>query len=168
MQTFHQIRIATPLGFIMVQSQQSLLHQIFWDQEQTKETSFFQEHSALVDDCLLETKQQLEEYFGGVRKSFTIPYHLPEESMHTLWLTSLGNIPYGKTISYAALASQVKIGASPRTAGSAMARNPLPIILPCHRVIRSDGTFGGYSLGGTSNKRFLLQLEELKERKREK
>lgn len=168
MQTFHQIRLATPLGFIMIQSQQSLLSRIFWDLEQTKESSFFQEHSVILDDCLLETKQQLEEYFGGVRKSFTIPYLLPEKSKHTLWHTSLGNIPYGKTISYAELAGQVKIDASPRTAGLAMARNPLPIILPCHRVIRSDGTFGGYSLGGPSNKRFLLQLEGLKERKREK
>jgi methylated-DNA-[protein]-cysteine S-methyltransferase len=107
---------------------------------------------------LTEARRQLLEYFAARRRDFDLPL-APEGTPAELrvW-QAMAEIPYGETRSYGDLGR--KLGLSPRTIGRCCATNPLPILLPCHRVIASDGRMGGYSGGeGVETKRRLLQLE---------
>lgn len=102
---------------------------------------------------------QFAAYLKGKRQEFDLPILLyGTEFEHRVW-EELRKIPYGTTISYGELAQRCGTGGA-RAIGSAVGRNPLPIVVPCHRVIRSDGTLSQYSAGeGTETKRFLLTLE---------
>ena len=103
-------------------------------------------------------RQQLDEYFTGQRRAFDLPL-APRgtEFQQRVWRT-LASIPYGETVSYAQLASRVGKPTATRAVGAANGRNPLPIVLPCHRVIGADGSLTGFG-GGLPTKRFLLELE---------
>lgn len=109
---------------------------------------------------LEEAAKQLEEYLAGERREFTVPVDFsgvttPFRRQAT---QGLAQIPYGETITYAQLAALAGNPRAVRAAASACARNPLPILYPCHRVIRSDGNLGEYR-GGTETKRALLEME---------
>jgi len=101
---------------------------------------------------------QLGEYFAGRRRTFDLPL-APEGTtfQRHVWFT-LATIPYGRTISYTELASRVGRPSATRAVGAANGRNPLPIVLPCHRVIGADGSLVGFG-GGLATKRLLLELE---------
>jgi len=103
--------------------------------------------------------QQLDEYFAGERHEFSVPldWRLSAGFRSTV-LRQLPEIGYGHTASYAAVARLAGNPNAVRAVGSACATNPLPIVVPCHRVVRSDGAMGGY-LGGVEAKRILLTLE---------
>ena len=105
-----------------------------------------------------EAKRQLEEYFAGQRHTFSLPM-APDgtEFQCRVWQV-LQDIPYGTAISYRELADRVGSPRAFQAVGQANGRNPLPILIPCHRVIASNGTLGGYS-GGVERKRYLLQRE---------
>ncbi|WP_162989151.1 methylated-DNA--[protein]-cysteine S-methyltransferase [Glutamicibacter nicotianae] len=105
------------------------------------------------------TARQLDEYFAGTRHSFELPVdlQLSTEFRRQVQL-ELGHIEYGQTRSYAQLAQQIGKPKAVRAVGSACATNPIPIVLPCHRVLRTDGSLGGY-LGGLQAKTELLKLE---------
>jgi methylated-DNA-[protein]-cysteine S-methyltransferase len=102
---------------------------------------------------------QLEEYFAGRRHSFDLPldWRLSSGFRRTV-LARLPEIRYGHTASYAAVAQMVGNPKAVRAVGTACATNPLPVVVPCHRVVRSGGGMGGY-LGGPDAKRALLALE---------
>ncbi|WP_026540998.1 methylated-DNA--[protein]-cysteine S-methyltransferase [Paenarthrobacter nicotinovorans] len=102
---------------------------------------------------------QLEEYFNGSRKEFdlTVDFRL-SRGFRLNVLQHLPRIAYGRTESYAQVASAAGSPNAVRAVGTACATNPLPVIIPCHRVVKSDGSFGGY-LGGPEAKRALLTLE---------
>ena len=104
--------------------------------------------------------RQLEEYFAGERRAFDLPLDLQPArgAFRTAVLRHLPGIAYGRTLSYAALAAAAGRPTAARAAGTACATNPLPVVVPCHRVVRSDGHVGQY-LGGTDAKRALLRLE---------
>ncbi|HEX6595695.1 MAG TPA: methylated-DNA--[protein]-cysteine S-methyltransferase [Acidimicrobiales bacterium] len=103
--------------------------------------------------------RQLEEYFAGTRQAFDLPIDLRLASPFRRTVVSrLPSIAYGTTASYAAVAVAVGNPAAVRAVGTACATNPVPVVLPCHRVVRSDGTIGRY-LGGTVAKETLLALE---------
>ncbi|HXP97354.1 MAG TPA: methylated-DNA--[protein]-cysteine S-methyltransferase [Telmatospirillum sp.] len=107
---------------------------------------------------LRSTEQQLDDYFDGRRQLFDLPL-APDGSpfQKKVW-TALQRIPYGSISSYRDLARSVD--SAPRAIGGACGRNPLPIIIPCHRVLAANGTLGGYSgFDGLPTKRFLLNLE---------
>jgi methylated-DNA-[protein]-cysteine S-methyltransferase len=105
-----------------------------------------------------ETIRQLDAYFKGVLKRFTLPLSLEgSEFQLRVWKT-LCTIPYGETISYGQLACRVGNPKAARAVGLANGSNPIPIIVPCHRVIGSDGSLTGYG-GGLPIKRALLSLE---------
>ena len=110
------------------------------------------------NDVLRETHAQLDDYFAGKRRTFDLPL-APRgtEFQCGVWRT-LATIPYGETISYAQLATRVGKPSAMRAVGAANGRNPLPIVLPCHRVIGSDGSLTGFG-GGLPTKQFLLSLE---------
>jgi methylated-DNA-[protein]-cysteine S-methyltransferase len=102
---------------------------------------------------------QLDEYFSGRRRTFDVPIDLQlAHGFRRTVLTHLRDIAYGETASYALVAAAAGSPAAVRAVGSACANNPLPLVVPCHRVVRSDGSIGQY-LGGTETKQTLLAME---------
>ena len=104
------------------------------------------------------TRKQLAEYFAGKRTSFTVPLDLRGTDFQIESWRALSRIPYGSTISYGQQAEDIGNRKACRAVGSANGRNPIPIIVPCHRVIAADGSLGGYGLG-LKMKQQLLDLE---------
>lgn len=103
--------------------------------------------------------RQLAEYLRGERRAFELPLapgELPPFRRRVL--AELVRIPYGATVSYGELAARCGRPGAARAVGNAVGRNPLPVVVPCHRVVRSDGSLGGYG-GGRRRKRELLRLE---------
>jgi methylated-DNA-[protein]-cysteine S-methyltransferase len=111
---------------------------------------------------LKKTKQQLDQYFAGKRTSFDVALDLVGTEFQVKAWRALCRIPFGKTISYGQQASNIKKPKAFRAVGSANGKNPIPIIVPCHRVVASDGSLGGYSLG-LKMKKQLLALEGVSE-----
>jgi methylated-DNA-[protein]-cysteine S-methyltransferase len=108
---------------------------------------------------LEESARQLEEYFARKRRAFTVPIDLQlAHGFRRSVLLHLRDIPYGKTESYTAVAKAAGSPSAVRAAASACSHNPLPLVVPCHRVVRSDGTAGEYR-GGPEAKRVLLAME---------
>jgi len=102
---------------------------------------------------------QLDEYFAGRRRHFDMPVDLQlAHGFRRTVLNHLREIGYGTTASYAAIAAAAGSPAATRAVGSACATNPLPVVVPCHRVVRSDGSIGQY-LAGTEVKQALLDME---------
>jgi methylated-DNA-[protein]-cysteine S-methyltransferase len=110
------------------------------------------------DDVLRTARRQLGEYFDGVRREFDLPLAPRGTPFQQQVWQSLRGIPYGETISYASLATRIGRPSAVRAVGAANGRNPLPIVVPCHRVIGADGSLTGFG-GGLPTKQFLLQLE---------
>jgi len=103
--------------------------------------------------------RQLDEYFAGRRRHFEVPLDLRlAHGFRREVLDRLLEIPYGRTESYAEVARSTGSPRAVRAVGSACSHNPVPLVVPCHRVVRSDGTIGNY-LGGTAMKKALLVLE---------
>ncbi len=110
-----------------------------------------------VPPVLKETATQLDEYFAGERTDFDVPMELDGTDFQREVWSELTRIPYGETISYGELARRVGRPSAPRAVGQANGRNPIPVIVPCHRVLASNG-IGGYG-GGLKVKRQLLAVE---------
>ena len=105
-----------------------------------------------------EASRQLKEYFAGERHAFDLPLRLGGTEFQILVLEELQRIPYGETTSYGEIASRIGRPKAVRAVGAANGRNPIPIVVPCHRVIGSSGSLTGFG-GGLDAKRALLQLE---------
>lgn len=110
------------------------------------------------DATLTAAATQLDEYFAGSRRDFDLPLGRPDRTFRQHVQRYLGTIPYGHTTTYREVAEAVGTPKAVRAVGTACATNPLPVIVPCHRVLRTDGGLGGY-LGGPDAKKFLLALE---------
>ena len=111
---------------------------------------------------LIQTKKQLEQYFAGKRTTFDVALDLVGTEFQVQAWRALCRIPFGKTISYGQQAANIKKPKAFRAVGSANGKNPIPILVPCHRVVASDGSLGGYSLGLRMKKQ-LLALEGVSE-----
>ena len=111
-----------------------------------------------AQEILADTRKQLTQYFAGDRKKFDLPFDLTGTPFQVKAWKTLTRIPYGKTISYGEQAKAMRKTKAFRAVGSANGKNPIPIIIPCHRVIASNGGLGGYSLG-LKMKRQLMKLE---------
>jgi len=103
-------------------------------------------------------KNQLLEYFAGNRREFELPLKTDGTPFQQKVWTALSQIPYGETCSYGELAARIGTPLAARAVGQANHRNPLPIIIPCHRVVGAGGGLGGYG-GGLTLKKTLLDLE---------
>lgn len=103
--------------------------------------------------------EQLQSYFAGKRSDFDLPLSLQGTEFQKRVWRELTRIPYGETISYAELARRVGNAKASRAVGLANGKNPLAIVVPCHRVIGANGTLTGYG-GGLERKRVLLELEQ--------
>src|SRR5215471_10034376 len=107
---------------------------------------------------LRQAKRELAEYFAGERRRLETPL-APEGTpfQHAIW-RAISTVGFGETITYGELASRAGVSGSSRAAGAATGRNPLTIVVPCHRIVGSDGSLTGYA-GGLERKRALLALE---------
>jgi methylated-DNA-[protein]-cysteine S-methyltransferase len=115
--------------------------------------------TVLADTVLADTVSQLRDYFAGTLTSFDLPLALEgTDFQRTVW-AALQAIPYGVTISYGTLARRIGLPSASRAVGLANGRNPVSIVVPCHRVVGADGSLTGYG-GGLERKRFLLALEQ--------
>jgi methylated-DNA-[protein]-cysteine S-methyltransferase len=109
--------------------------------------------------AFLQVKKQLDAYFSGQLTCFSVPLSPAGTEFQLRVWRALQEIPYGKTCSYLDIAKAVGDPKATRAVGSANGQNPIPIIIPCHRVIGQDGSLTGFG-GGLARKRFLLALEQ--------
>ncbi len=103
-------------------------------------------------------RRELDEYFAGRRTEFDLPLDLRVQGFAREVLDRLGHVPYGHLTTYGALAAEAGRRRAARAVGTVMNRNPIPIVLPCHRVVGASGSLVGYG-GGLDRKRLLLELE---------
>ncbi len=144
------MKIETPIG---------TLHAAFDDEERLTELGFREpasDPSPAIRNAQLET--QLREYFSGKRKTFDFPLAPKGTEFQLAVWNALLEIPYGDTVTYAELARRIGKPSAVRAVGAANGANPIPVIIPCHRVIGSNGTLTGYG-GGIERKQWLLALE---------
>ena len=105
-----------------------------------------------------DVRRELDEYFEGKRRDFDLPIDLRVAAFNEEVLRELARVPYGVTTTYGALVAKVGLPTAARAVGTVMNRNPIPIALPCHRVLGANGSLTGYA-GGLDRKLQLLQLE---------
>jgi methylated-DNA-[protein]-cysteine S-methyltransferase len=142
------LSIPSPLGPLTLFEEDGALVSLDWGQAPPGDMS----------PLLEETERQVTAYFEGDLKDFDLPVNPAGTAFQRrLWL-ALQAIPFGQTVTYGELAR--RLDSEPRAIGGACGRNPLPIIIPCHRVLAAQGKMGGYSgLNHLETKRFLLELE---------
>ena len=143
--------IDSPVGPIEISGDDDFVSTVVFVNEVKADTE-------LLPRVIRECKQQLEEYFAGTRTEFSLKLSQSGTDFQRQVWTELCNIPYGKTISYLQLAKNLGDAKSIRAVGTANGRNNLAIIVPCHRVIGSNGTLVGYA-GGLDKKKWLLDFE---------
>jgi methylated-DNA-[protein]-cysteine S-methyltransferase len=110
------------------------------------------------DAGTMEVRRQLDQYFGGARQSFELPLAAQGDGLQQRVWALIDRVPYGQTATYGALAQELDDGTTPQEVGAAVGRNPLSILVPCHRIVGSSGKLVGYA-GGLQRKQFLLNLE---------
>lgn len=159
-------RISTPLGPLLAgATEQGLCLLEFADRRmlplQLRRVTRSLDRRLLFGDheILQATRRQLDEYFRGRRREFDVPLQAPGTPFQQLVWDQLRQIPYGSTLSYDALARAIGRPGAPRAVGRANGDNRLAIVIPCHRIVRRDGTLGGYG-GGKWRKQALLDLEQ--------
>jgi methylated-DNA-[protein]-cysteine S-methyltransferase len=121
--------------------------------------------SRLAQEAFPEVRAQLEQYFDGARRQFDVPLKLAGTPFQERVWQTLREIPYGTTISYVELARRVGRPTASRAVGAANGRNPISILIPCHRVVGTNGGLTGYA-GGLDAKRWLLEREARRSRQR--
>lgn len=144
--------IDSPIGGLRIHTSAGLVTAIGFDAGQPR-------GSRTSDPLLDRAEQQLGEYFAGERREFDLPLASDGTTFQQLVWAELQRIPYGETASYGDIAR--RLGYEPgvsRAVGAANGANPIPVVVPCHRVIGSDGSLTGYA-GGLERKRTLLDLE---------
>ena len=144
--------VETPVGWLQLRASEQALHAIqFIDH---KPSGGSQQHNAVIDQVI----QELSEYFDGQRTEFSVPLEPEGSDFQQMVWQCLPEIPFGQTISYGRLAKKLGDPNKVRAVGKANGQNPIPIIIPCHRVIGANNDLTGYS-GGIAKKKFLLQHE---------
>lgn len=147
----------SPLGPLLLAGQGECLHWISFPEGKSRlEPAAGWTKS---EGAFAEARQQLAAYFAGERQAFDLPLAPQGTPFQLSVLEALQQIPYGQTTSYQALAQRIGRPKAVRAVGAANGRNPLPIVIPCHRVIGADGSLTGFG-GGLPAKRFLLALEQ--------
>jgi methylated-DNA-[protein]-cysteine S-methyltransferase len=150
--------VATELGELTLVAEGTALVGVYFAEHRPEPDSsrFGDPVEAADDDVLAVAAEQIGEYASGHRESFDLPLAASgSERARQVW-DLVAAVPRGETTTYAALGRAVGVG--PRAAGQLVARNPLCVVVPCHRVVASDGRLTGYA-GGVDRKRQLLQLE---------
>ena len=140
----------SPVGLLLIEGDDTTIVSISFQEKKEKKI----QSSAIIRKCM----QELEEYFSGKRKTFDVPLAPSGTPFQQAVWNELLKIPFAKTISYLQLARKLGDEKKIRAAGTANGKNPIPIIIPCHRVIGSNGSMVGYG-GGLWKKKWLLEFE---------
>ena len=145
----------SPIGDLLTVADEDAVKEIYFPSKNMQPHTSWREGSPL----LTRVARQFKEYFAGKRKQFDLPL-APDgtEFQQAVW-QELVRIEYGKTISYSELARRIKRPRAVRAVGAANGANPIPVVIPCHRVIGKNGTLTGFG-GGLPVKQQLLELEE--------
>jgi methylated-DNA-[protein]-cysteine S-methyltransferase len=144
-----QLSLHTPLGDLTLSEEDGAIVALDWGRGRDQEPT----------PLLLRARDQLQDYFDGTRTAFDLPLAPHGTAFQRKVWDALCAIPAGQTRSYLDIAQQVGCRA-PRAIGQANGANPIPILIPCHRVVAANGALGGYSGGeGAATKRYLLDLE---------
>ena len=142
----------SPLGRLVVHEEEGAIVALTWTDNDSAVT---QDDTEL----LREARRQLTDYFAGRRQSFDLPLRPAGSVFQRRVYAAMSAIPFGETRSYGAIAQET--GSIARAVGGACGSNPIPVIIPCHRVVASGGRLGGFSApGGRDSKRRLLALEQ--------
>jgi len=149
---------ASPLGKLKLVASETGLIAILWENDNPRRVPL----EDLVEDndqrILVETERQLKEYFAGKRDVFSMPLDMRGTAFQKDVWRALQAIPFGETLSYGEIAKQLGRPTASRAVGAANGRNPISIVVPCHRVIGSSGKLTGFA-GGLDAKAHLLNLE---------
>jgi len=150
-----QMKIESKIGTLYLVASEKGLKGVFWEKQNVP----FQDGLGRTSEILRQSEKEIAEYLDGSRKQFNIELD-PDgtEFQKKVW-ACLSKIPYGETRSYKDIAIELNDPNASRAVGTANGQNPLCIVVPCHRVISSDGSLGGYS-GGLDRKEQLLMLEK--------
>lgn len=145
----------TPIGKIAIAEKDNQITDLYFESN----TIPTEKYNVKETEILKEANKQIQEYFDGKRKDFCLPLApYGTEFMKAVW-NSLNSIPYGETRSYQEIAQSVKKEKAHRAVGLANNRNPIPIFIPCHRVIGKNKKLVGYG-GGLEIKKYLLEIEK--------
>ncbi|HEY2327546.1 MAG TPA: methylated-DNA--[protein]-cysteine S-methyltransferase [Gaiellaceae bacterium] len=148
----------SPVGELLVAATDRGLCRISYFPERAEDEIARTIGRRLLRSPLDEVKRELDEYFSGARHDFELSLDLRVAEFHEDVLRELARVPYGTTTTYGALAARAGHPKAARAVGTVMNRNPIPIVLPCHRVVGANGSLTGYA-GGLDVKEKLLALE---------
>ncbi|MHB8605216.1 MAG: methylated-DNA--[protein]-cysteine S-methyltransferase [Thermoplasmatota archaeon] len=144
--------LASPVGTLLLEASDDGLSRVNFAPSREPDRSM------PADMLLASAASQLKEYFAGARRAFDLPLAMDGTEFRERVWRALLDVPYGKTASYLDIALALGDPESVRAVGAANGANPIAIVVPCHRIIGSDGSLTGYG-GGLDNKRWLLALE---------
>lgn len=147
----HTLSVPSPIGKLWLEEEDGALVRVSFQPDAASQT---EEETPLLE----QAKQQLAEYFAGQRQVFDLPLRVQGTPFQQRVWAALREIPYGQTRSYKQIAEQIGSPHASRAVGMANNRNPIAILIPCHRVIGADGSLTGYA-GGLAAKERLLALE---------
>jgi methylated-DNA-[protein]-cysteine S-methyltransferase len=150
--------VASPVGDLHVAATERGLCRISYFGDGWEDTLARQFGVRVLRSPLDDVRRELDEYFAGRRRAFDLPLDLRVAPFHEAVLHELAQVPYGQTETYGSLARKVGRPRAARAVGTIMNRNPIPIVLPCHRIVGANGALTGYA-GGLEVKRRLLRLE---------
>lgn len=147
----------SPLGRLTIVASDAGLRAVLWPDDDRIE--FAVEPDTRPDHpVLVAATEQLDEYFAGARTRFDLPLDLCGTAFQVEAWRSLTSVPYGETSTYGEQAARLGRPNASRAVGAANGRNPVSIVLPCHRIVGTDGSLTGFA-GGLDAKRYLLELE---------
>ena len=150
--------IKTPVGPLKIVIRDQVLAAILWDNEKPNRVRLDQMTEDKKDPLILEIEKQLNDYFLHQRTAFNLPIETRGTAFQQEVWNLLNQIPYGSTWTYKDIALKMDRPQAVRAVGAAIGRNPISIVIPCHRVIASNGSLAGFA-GGIHRKQILLDLE---------
>jgi len=157
-ETLTTATMPSPVGELVIVASDAGLRAILWPEERDGRVAFAEETAAGDHPVIEQTKRQLTEYIAGDRKNFDLPLDLVGTQFQQEVWAGLARIPYGETQSYGELADELDKPGAARAVGAATGRNPISIVVPCHRLVGASGKLTGFA-GGIDAKRWLLEHE---------
>jgi methylated-DNA-[protein]-cysteine S-methyltransferase len=152
------VQIAPGVALFVEAEGDALCGAVFGKDKANPPAGWLESDRADRDPLLRQAATELTEYMAGKRRVFSVPFELEGTEFQCRVWAELCKIPFGELSTYAAIAEALGQPKATRAVGAANGKNPLPVFIPCHRVIASDGTLAGYS-GGVETKRLLLKRE---------
>ena len=152
-------KIESPVGTLTLIANEKKLLAVLWQKEKAGRVKISKGQENEKHSVLILAEKQLKEYFQGKRTDFDLPLEFEGTDFQKKVWKALQNIPFGKTRSYVEIATKIGSPGASRAVGSANGKNPISIVVPCHRVIAQSGKLAGFA-GGLEAKQFLLGLEK--------